>query len=112
MMFELTARELIAEIFLAGGAFFLLASAIGMLRLPDFYCRLHASGNSETLGIMLSFIGLMIYEGMTIVSVKLLLISLLIGTHILSKAAYKSGHHVWTLEEDAKEDKEDADLHH
>ena len=101
MMFELTARELIAEIFLAGGAFFL-----------------HASGNSETLGIMLSFIGLMIYEGMTIVSVKLLLISLLIvlgnpiGTHILSKAAYKSGHHVWTLEEDAKEDKEDADLHH
>ena len=70
MMFELTARELIAEIFLAGGAFFLLASAIGMLRLPDFYCRLHASGNSETLGIMLSFIGLMIYEGMTIVSVK------------------------------------------
>ena len=79
MMFELTARELIAEIFLAG---------------------------------------LMIYEGMTIVSVKLLLISLLIvlgnpiGTHILSKAAYKSGHHVWTLEEDAKEDKEDADLHH
>ena len=51
-------------------------------------------------------------------SVKLLLISLLIvlgnpiGTHILSKAAYKSGHHVWTLEEDAKEDKEDADLHH
>ena len=118
MMFELTARELIAEIFLAGGAFFLLASAIGMLRLPDFYCRLQASGNSETLGIMLSFIGLMIYEGMTIVSVKLLLISLLIvlgnpiGTHILSKAAYKSGHHGWTLEEDAKEDKEDADLHH
>ena len=48
----------------------------------------------------------------------MLLISLLIvlgnpiGTHILSKAAYKSGHHVWTLEEDAKEDKEDADLHH
>ena len=62
MMFELTARELIAEIFLAGGAFFLLASAIGMLRLPDFYCRLHASGNSETLGIMLSFIGLMMYD--------------------------------------------------
>ena len=49
---------------------------------------------------------------------RILLISLLIvlgnpiGTHILSKAAYKSGHHVWTLEEDAKEDKEDADLHH
>ena len=116
MIADITLREFIAGLFLAGGAFFLLASAIGMLRLPDFYCRLHASGNSETLGIMLSFIGLMIYEGMMIVSVKLLLISLLIvlgnpmGTHILCKASYKSGHHVWTLEEDAKEDKEDADL--
>lgn len=118
MIFDLTVRELLAGLFLACGAFFFLASAIGMLRLPDFYCRLHASGNSETLGIMCSFIGLIIYEGMTLVSLKMALISMLIvlgnpiGTHILSKVAYKSGHHVWTVEEDAKEDKADADLHH
>ena len=31
---------------------------------------------------------------------------------VYKRQAYKSGHHVWTLEEDAKEDKEDADLHH
>ncbi len=118
MIFDLTVQEFTAAIFLAGGSFFFMASAIGMLRLPDFYCRLHASGNSETLGIMLSFLGLMIYEGMTIVSVKLFLISFLIvlgnpiGTHILSKAAYKSGHAVWTVEEDAKEEKNNADLPH
>ena len=47
-------REIIALIFLAAGLFFLIASAVGMLRLPDFYTRLHASGNSETLGLMLS----------------------------------------------------------
>lgn len=111
-------REFIAGLFLAGGAFFLLASAIGMLRLPDFYCRLHASGNSETLGVMLSFMGLVIYEGLTLTSLKMIMIFLLIflgnqiGTHILSKAAYKSGHHVWTLEEDAKEEKNHADLPH
>ena len=111
-------REFIAGLLLAGGAFFLLASAIGMLRLPDFYCRLHASGNSETLGVMLSFMGLVIYEGLTLTSLKMIMIFLLIflgnpiGTHILSKAAYKSGHHVWTLEEDAKEEKNHADLPH
>ena len=111
-------REFIAGLFLAGGAFFLLASAIGMLRLPDFYCRLHAPGNSETLGVMLSFMGLVIYEGLTLTSLKMIMIFLLIflsnpiGTHILSKAAYKSGHHVWTLEEDAKEEKNHADLPH
>ena len=118
MIADMTLREFIAGLFLAGGAFFLLASAIGMLRLPDFYCRLHASGNSETLGVMLSFMGLVIYEGLTLTSLKMIMIFLLIflgnpiGTHILSKAAYKSGHHVWTLEEDAKEEKNHADLPH
>ena len=117
MIADITLREFIAGLFLAGGAFFLLASAIGMLRLPDFYCRLHAS-NSETLGVMLSFMGLVIYEGLTLTSLKMIMIFLLIflgnpiGTHILSKAAYKSGHHVWTLEEDAKEEKNHADLPH
>lgn len=118
MIADITLREFIAGLFLAGGAFFLLASAIGMLRLPDFYCRLHASGNSETLGVMLSFMGLVIYEWLTLTSLKMIMIFLLIflgnpiGTHILSKAAYKSGHHVWTLEEDAKEEKNHADLPH
>lgn len=118
MIADITLREFIAGLFLAGGAFFLLASAIGMLRLPDFYCRLHASGNSETLAVMLSFMGLVIYEGLTLTSLKMIMIFLLIflgnpiGTHILSKAAYKSGHHVWTLEEDAKEEKNHADLPH
>ena len=118
MIADITLREFIAGLFLAGGAFFLLASAIGMLRLPDFYCRLHASGNSETLGVMLSFMGLVIYEGLTLTSLKMIMIFLLIflgnpiGTHILSKAAYKSGHHVWTLEEDAKEEKNHANLPH
>lgn len=118
MIADITLREFIAGLFLAGGAFFLLASAIGMLRLPDFYCRLHASGNSETLGVMLSFMGLVIYEGLTLTSLKMIMIFLLIflgnpiNTHILSKAAYKSGHHVWTLEEDAKEEKNHADLPH
>ena len=68
MIADITLREFIAGLFLAGGAFFLLAPAIGMLRLPDFYCRLHASGNSETLGVMLSFMGLVIYEGLTLTS--------------------------------------------
>ena len=78
MIADITLREFIAGLFLAGGAFFLRASAIGMLRLPDFYCRLHASGNSETLGVMLSFMGLVIYEGLTLTSLKMIMIFLLI----------------------------------
>ena len=97
-------RELIAAIFMLGGLIFFIGSAIGMLRLPDFYSRIHASGNSETLGCMLSFIGLMIYEGPTLTAVKMAIAFLIvfmanpIGSHILGKAAYKSGHPVWTLD--------------
>jgi multicomponent Na+:H+ antiporter subunit G len=118
MTFDFTAREFLAALFMLGGAIFFLASAIGMMRLPDFYSRIHASGNSETLGCMLSFIGLMIYEGATLTTVKMALVFLIvflanpIGSHILSKAAYKSGHKVWTLQDLKKEEDENADLHH
>ncbi len=96
-------RQGIAALFLLGGLVFFVGSAIGMLRLPDFYTRVHASGNSETLGCMLSFIGLIIYEGLTLTSLKMVFVFLIvflanpIGSHILGKAAYKSGHPVWTL---------------
>ena len=112
MMFGLAWNEIIAVILLVGSLFFFLASAIGMIRLPDFYSRLHASGNSETMGLMLACLGLVIYElctGTVLTALKLIIIFLLvflanpIGTHILGKAALKSGHPVWTAED--KEDK-------
>ena len=106
---NLAINEIIAVILLVCSLFFFLASAIGMIRLPDFYSRLHASGNSETLGLMLSCLGLVIYEGPTLLSVKIVIVLLLvflanpIGTHILGKAALKSGHPVWTYKDKAEE---------
>ncbi len=110
MIGDFTFREIIAALFMLGGAVFFFGSAIGMLRLPDFYSRIHASGNSETLGCMLSFIGLIIYEGPTLTAVKIAFVFLIvflanpIGSHILGKAAYKSGHPVWTLKDRKKGD--------
>ena len=51
-------QELLAFLLMGAGLVFLVGSMIGMLRLPDFYSRVHASGNSETLGTMLVFLGL------------------------------------------------------
>ena len=95
-------QEMIAALLMGLGLIFLVGSMIGMLRLPDFYSRVHASGNSETLGTMLVFLGLAVYNGFTITSAKLLIILMFIfvgnpiGSHILTKAAYKTGHPVWT----------------
>lgn len=43
--------EWAAAILIVVGAFFLLVGSIGMLRLPDFYMRLHAPTKASTLGV-------------------------------------------------------------
>ena len=61
---------------LMGGTFFCVSGAIGMLRLPDFYARLHAAGVIDTLGATLVLVGLMLQAGLSLVTVKLLFILL------------------------------------
>lgn len=102
MIFGVPVQELLAFVLMGLGLVFLIGSAIGMLRLPDFYSRVHASGNSETLGTALVFLGLAVYNGFTDTSAKIIIIFLFvfignpIGSHILTKTAYKTGHVVWT----------------
>ncbi|MAO65972.1 MAG: cation:proton antiporter [Balneola sp.] len=84
-------------LFVAAGIFFLLVGSIGIIRLPDFYSRTHATSKSDTLGMMLVIIGLIIYEGLTINGGKLFLVLLFIllanpvGAHALARAALNAG---------------------
>jgi multicomponent K+:H+ antiporter subunit G len=50
----------LAALFCAIGAFFYLASAVGLLRLPDFFTRVHAPTKAATLGIMFMALGSMV----------------------------------------------------
>lgn len=89
--------DLLSMLFLASGAFFSLVGGIGLVRMPDFYTRMHAASVTETLGAGLMLLGLMLQAGLTLVAVKLLMIGLLIffasptATHALAKAALLSG---------------------
>jgi len=84
-----------------GGAFFLLVGSMGLIRLPDFYSRNHATGKSDTLGMMLVIIGMMLIEGATLNSAKLLFALIFVfltnpsGTHALANAALRSGLSPW-----------------
>jgi multicomponent Na+:H+ antiporter subunit G len=66
--------DALSWICLLGGAIFLLIGAIGVLRFPDFYTRLHAVSICDTLGAGLILVGLMVQGGLSLVTVKLLLI--------------------------------------
>ena len=91
------AIDLVATMFLAAGAFFMIIGTAGLLRFPDFYTRLHATGKCDTLGQILIIVGCMTYEGLSFITIKLIFVSafyLLVGptgTHALMKAAYASG---------------------
>ncbi len=79
---------------LLGGAFFCVVGGIGLIRMPDFYTRMHAASVTETLGVGLILLGLMLQAGWTLISVKLLLIGVLVffvsptAGHALARAAY------------------------
>lgn len=87
----------IAWLLLGIGSFFCLTGALGMLRLPSFFTRLHGAGMLDSFGAMAILIGLALLSGINLVSVKLLLILVLLwitgptATHALARAAMHGG---------------------
>ncbi|MDO9517477.1 MAG: monovalent cation/H(+) antiporter subunit G [Methanosarcinaceae archaeon] len=93
-------------VLLASGAFFMLVGTLGFIRFPDFYSRMHATGKCDTLGEGLMLLGLILYEGASFVSIKILILIIFIlvanptSTHAIAKAAYDVGLEPWKKEED------------
>ena len=93
--------SMVADIFtgicLLIGAAFIVVGGIGLVRLPDFFTRLHAASVGETLGAWLVLLGLLIQTGWSLISVKLVMIFLLLvvtgptATHALAKSALHGG---------------------
>jgi multicomponent Na+:H+ antiporter subunit G len=82
---------------LLAGGFFCIVGGIGLIRMPDFYTRMHAASITETLGAGLILLGLIIQAGVTLVTAKLVMVGLLIfmtspaATHALARAALIRG---------------------
>lgn len=92
-----TLIDAISWVCLVAGGIFCIIGAVGLLRMPNFYTRMHAASVIETLGAGLILAGLMLQAGLTLVAVKLLMIGLLIfftsptATHALARAAMARG---------------------
>jgi multicomponent Na+:H+ antiporter subunit G len=84
------------------GILFLVLGAVGLLRFPDFYTRLHAAGKCDTLGSMLIVSGLALYDGFSLTSVKIIAIAVFIfltsptATHAILRAAFRNSVSHWT----------------
>jgi multicomponent Na+:H+ antiporter subunit G len=90
--------ELVPGAFIVAGVCFLGIGALGVMRLPDVFCRMHVTGVIDTLGAPLVMLGAAVYLGAQLTSIKLLLATLfLIATspligHLLGRAALEGGY--------------------
>ncbi|MBD3873537.1 MAG: monovalent cation/H(+) antiporter subunit G [Acidobacteria bacterium] len=79
------------------GSIFLLIGGLGLIRLPDFYTRIHAACITDTMGAWLILVGLMFSAGWTLISVKLVMLLFFLAvtsplaSHALAKAAFLRG---------------------
>ena len=82
---------------LAGGGLFCIVGGVGMLRMPDFYMRVHAASLCDTVGELLVLAGLALQSGLSLVTAKLFVVAALIlmtspvATHALVRAALGRG---------------------
>ncbi len=89
--------QIAAWVFLGAGTLFALIGGIGLIRLPDFYTRMHAAGMTDTLGAGGILVGLMFLSGFNLVTAKLVIILLFIfftsptSSHSVAKAAMGAG---------------------
>lgn len=79
------------------GTLFVLVSGVGLVRLPDVYCRAHAVTKASTLGLLCLLLSACLYFGTSEIITKAVLIILFVfvtnpvGTHMITRAALESG---------------------
>lgn len=90
------------------GLVFFTGGAVGILRLPDFYTRLHPAGKMDTLGSLLMVLAVALYNlhdftwMQLITSFKIMLIIVFIfvlsptATHAIVDAGVRAGLKPWT----------------
>ncbi len=95
-MIELAA-DIVSWAFILAGSAGIVVAAFGLVRLPDFYTRLHAGGVTDTFGAELIIIGMAIQSGFTLITAKLFIIGLFLfftgptATHATANAAWVAG---------------------
>ena len=104
--------DILAMVFLLIGLFFMFVGAIGVVRMPDPYNRLHGATKCSTLGLLGLLLATVLHIGQLSIATKAALTILFIfvsnpvGSHLLAKAALRDGAAKWpgTLADESQED--------
>jgi multicomponent Na+:H+ antiporter subunit G len=98
----MTPLDVAVAVLIAISSFFALVAAIGIVRLPDVYARVHAVSKSETLGAILALaaVALVLDTGVSTIKAVVLLVFLFLtnptAAHAVTRAAEDQGIEPWT----------------
>src|SRR5690606_41392977 len=94
--------EIISGIFLLLGGSFIFIAALGVLRMPDIYTRIHSSTKAGTLGIGLILFSIALHfktgEIITrsVATILYIVLTAPVTAQLFGMVAYKSGDNPWT----------------
>lgn len=105
--------EILGLIALWIGIGFSAVGILGLVRLPDMYTRLHASGKVSTVGLCALLIGAaMLLPSATLKVLALALFAMLtlpVSTHAIALAGYRSGVRMsWFVRDDLEQREQTA----
>jgi multicomponent Na+:H+ antiporter subunit G len=93
--------SLVVGLLLLLAMFFQAVAALGVVRMPDVYTRLHAVSKVETLGVLLTLVAVAVSTGLGLTSVKVMLVAFFLflanptATHTITRAALRLGVRPW-----------------
>lgn len=93
--------EVLGAIFAFIGSIFMLLSAIGLLRFPDIYTRIHASSVATSLGFLSLLLAVVCFFPSLWVIVFAVIMTLInfltspLTAHLIARASYKTGMPLW-----------------
>lgn len=93
--------ELVAYVLLGIGSACALIGAMGIVRFPDVYNRIHANTVVVVGGAIMTMIGAGILGGLSIFTLKVIVIAAFlfltnpVGAHAIARAAHRSGVKLW-----------------
>lgn len=90
-------KDIVSWALMIAGGVAVVSGAIGLVRFPDFFSRIHAAGVTDTGGAELIIIGMLLQAPDWIVAAKLIFIGVFlfltspVATHAVAHAAWMTG---------------------
>ena len=95
-------KDVVVAVLALSGLFFSLSGAVGLVRMPDLYCRIQCSTKNVTMGALPLLLAVVVEKGaVSAYGSRALLVAFLffvinpLSAHALARAAYRTGIPMW-----------------